>query len=290
MSHMINRATFKQVFQELDERFKNESVIVHPLHWQGVDVSKRPEMRSHELVNVTIRVSLFAEECLATYADMIGPNLPWADVHFEERVCGEPLNPPPSYKIWPWGTNAEKFTGPHGEFNHSYPERLWPKFAGMTDKGEIKGTWYDPEHVAEANAHDYVDEPYYLKPRRGIRWEYGDLNDVVALLRKDPLTRQAWIPLFFPEDTGIGDGARKPCTLGYQFLRRGNQLHIYYPLRSCDYVRHFRDDIYLAIRLLLWMLKQLRTVDPENWDRIHPGEYVMHATSLHIFANDFHKL
>lgn len=282
MAHLLNRTSFEAVFSELNTRFRTEALVVHPMHWQGVDVSKKPEMKSYELVNVTIRVPLWGEECLTTYREMIGPNLPWADVHFRERVGGEPLNPPPSYKIWPWGTNAEKFTGPHGEFNHSYPERLWPKFAGMTDKGEIKETRFDPEWNQNM---DFIPKPHH-----GIRWEYGDLNDVVALLHKDPLTRQAWIPLFFPEDTGVGDGARKPCTLGYQFMRRGNEMHIYYPLRSCDYIRHFRDDIYLAIRLLLWVLSQLRTRDPKSWDHVKPGEYVMHATSLHIFANDYHKL
>lgn len=282
MAHLISRTTFRSTFEELNTRLKNESNVVHPFHWQGIDVSKRPEMRSHELVNVTIRVPLYGEECLKTYAEMIGPNLPWADVHFAERVCGEPLNPPPSYKIWPWGTNAEKFTGPHGEFNHSYPERLWPKFAGKTDKGELKETRFDPEWSAY--------ESILNEMNKGIRHTYGDLNDVVGLMIKDPLTRQAWIPLFFPEDTGVGDNARKPCTLGYQFMRRGNEMHIYYPLRSCDYIRHFRDDIYLAIRLLLWVLSQLRERDEASWGRVKPGEYVMHATSLHIFANDFHKL
>lgn len=282
MAHQISRSTFEAMFNELDRRFREESIIVHPLHWQGMDVSKRPEMRCHELVNVTIRLPLNGEECVTTYQDLIGPNLPWADVHFAERVGGEPLNPPPSYKIWPWGTNAEKFTGPHGEFNHSYPERLWPKHAGMTDKGELKETRFDPNWPSYGSILN--------ETRRGIRWEYGDLNDVVALMHKDPLTRQAWIPLFFPEDTGIGDGARKPCTLGYQFMRRGTELHIYYPLRSCDYVRHFRDDIYLAIRLMLWVLSQLRELDPESWNNVVPGEYVMHATSLHIFVNDYYKM
>jgi hypothetical protein len=282
MAHLINRTSFDAVFRDLNNRFKTEAPVVHPMRWQGVDVSKRPEMRCYELVNVTLRVPLYGEECLTTYAEQISPNLPWADVHFKERVCGEPLNPPPSYKIWPWGSNAEKFTGPHGEFNHSYPERLWPKHAGMTDKGELKDTRFDPEWDAYGSVMNEM--------HRGIRHTYGDLNDVVALLHKDPLTRQAWIPLFFPEDTGIGDGARKPCTLGYQFMRRGNEMHIYYPLRSCDYVRHFRDDIYLAIRLLLWMLSQLRELEPKQWDFVKPGEYVMHATSLHVFTNDLAKL
>jgi hypothetical protein len=122
---------------------------------------------------------------------------------------------------------------------------------------------------------------------------------LVTLFLKDPMTRQGWIPLFFPEDTGWGDGGRKPCTLGYQFIVRddlgqGPRLHIYYPLRSCDYVRHMRDDIYLAIRLALWLLEQLREAEQKQnpqlkhfgWDKVVLGTYTMHATSLHVFAND----
>lgn len=121
---------------------------------------------------------------------------------------------------------------------------------------------------------------------RGINWSYGDLSDLVDLLAHEPTTRQAWIPLFFPEDTGTGDGGRKPCTLGYNFLCRRGQLHVWYPLRSCDFVRHFPDDCYLAVRLLLWVLDRCREIDPDVWDSVVPGTYAMHCTSLHVFAND----
>jgi thymidylate synthase len=123
----------------------------------------------------------------------------------------------------------------------------------------------------------------------GIRYSYGDLGDVVDLLHLEPMTRQAYIPLFFPEDTGVGDGGRKPCTLGYQFIMRHEMLHIYYPLRSCDFANHFADDVYLAVRLLLWILNQLRQRD-ERWTTVAPGTLTIHATSLHMFINDYHQM
>lgn len=290
----LSPQSFPALFHQLDQLFLSKSSVIHTERWQGADISKSPDMRTHELLNVSLSVPLHCSENLQNYRVRINPNLPWADIHFEERVCGEPLNPPPSYKVWPWGDNAEKFVNDHGQFNHTYPERLWPKFAGMTDRGELKATICDPDHVALQNSildslNDFEPAMSLKPPRRGIRWEYGDLRDVVNLLVREPLTRQAWIPLFFPEDTGIGDGGRKPCTLGYQFIVRQGQLHIYYPLRSCDYVRHFRDDIYLAIRLLLWVLGECRRASP-FWEDIVPGTYTMHCTSLHIFANDFIQL
>jgi thymidylate synthase len=135
-----------------------------------------------------------------------------------------------------------------------------------------------------------IVERDHLVPHKGIYWEYGDLQDLVEMLATEPYTRQAWIPLFFPEDTGIGDKGRKPCTLGYQFLVRDGELHMYYPLRSCDFIRHWRDDCYLAVRLLLWVLDRCRHVNPDFWADVVPGTYAMHMTSLHIFSSDVDSL
>ncbi len=162
------------------------------------------------------------------------------------------------------GKSADKFRA-QAKFNHTYPERFWPRFAGD-----------DPLRVLGQHA------------LRGIRFEYGDLASVIALLRKEPLTRQAYLPIFFPEDTGIGDGGRKPCTLGYQFIMREGELHCYYPMRSTDLIRHLRDDIYLAVRLLLWVLAQC-SVD-QAWSTVKPGSLTMHMTSLHCFVNDMRDL
>lgn len=284
----IEVRSFADAFTKLDHSFL-VATKVHTERWQGKDISRAPEMRSHELLNVSLEVPLSGVEDLDIWRLEISPNLPWADDHFEERICGEPLNPAMSYKHWPWATSAEKFVNAHGQFNHTYPERLWPKYAGRTDQGELTGTKYDPNYGDLEQMNDFLVGTM-PPPNSGIRWSYGDLGDLIELLANEPLTRQAWIPLFFPEDTGIGDGGRKPCTLGYQFIMRENQLHMYYPLRSCDYVRHFRDDIYLAIRLLLWVLNECRRINPTVWDKVRPGVYTMHATSLHIFANDYHQL
>jgi hypothetical protein len=46
-----------------------------------------------------------------------------------------------------------------------------------------------------------------------------------------------------------------------------------------------QDDIYLTIRLLIWVLNGCREID-EAWLDVHPGTFTMHCTSLHVFAND----
>jgi hypothetical protein len=259
----VNARSFLVLDSRLRNRMLNEGKRVHPARWQGLDISSRPDAEMVELLNVTMDIDLRGIPDLDHWRQEIRPNLPWADDHFLERVSGKPLNPPPSWAWWPWASSAKHFR--EGEkFNHTYPERYWPKEAG---------------------------EAPMLPTNFGIRGPYGDLNDVVELLRRDPLTRQAYLPIFFPEDTGVGDGGRKPCTLGYQFIVRENKLHVFYPMRSCDLLRHFRDDCYLTVRLALWVLEQLAATEGPNdnpfWTEIELGSLVMHTTSLHCFIGDF---
>ena len=47
------------------------------------------------------------------------PNLPWADDHFEERVCGLPLNPPPSHVNWPFAQRGNEKFGGTTKFSHT---------------------------------------------------------------------------------------------------------------------------------------------------------------------------
>jgi len=242
--------------------------------WQGRSVVNDPSARTYELRNVVMEVDLLGKEGLDHYRDDIRPNLPWADDHFLERVGGEPLNPGVQWENWPWASSADKFRTEQ-IFNHTYMERFWPKFAQTTPGGRL----YEDDETP-------IPTP---KPHQGISRAYGDLNDLVDLLVDDPTTRQAWIPLFFPEDTGPADGGRKPCTLGYQVLVRGGQAHLWYPLRSCDFIRHWPDDCYLAVRLLLWIIDQCR-VRSEFWHTVKPGPYGMHMTSLHLFENDRRNL
>lgn len=220
-------------------------------------------------------------EHLDIHREQIQPNLPWADDHFLERVGGEPLNPGEQWKHWPWSRSADGHRDSNGQFNHTYMERFWPKFAGLTADG---GLPQEPGMSYTITSH--------LGPRHGIRAPLGDLNDLIELMLRDPLTRQAYLPIYFPEDTGL-DG-RKPCTLGYLFLMRNNRLDVTYYIRSCDYVRHFRDDVYLTVRLLLWVLEQLRersvdTPSYDAWKTVHPGDMRMDVGSLHMFVNDWHK-
>jgi Thymidylate synthase len=257
---------FSLATKKASDLLRDYSYSVHPHHWQGIDVATRPEAEMREILNHSFQVSLGWCEDLDVWRRDIGPNLPWADLHFEEeRVSGEPINPGETWKIWPYGHSADKFRDATGQYNHSYAERYWPRFAGS-----------------------WLDDGSYGDGHHGIRYRYADLKDLVEQLVQDPLTRQAYLPVWFPEDGSHHD--RKPCTLGYHFIMRNNNLNCTYYIRSCDFMRHFRDDIYLTLRLQLWILDRLREADAETWNRVHVGMFTMHIVSLHIFINDYIKL
>lgn len=250
---------FADAIKAVGENLRRNSKLVHPDKWQGIDVAKRPEAAMHEVLHTSFAVMTGGNEDLQNLRADIGPNMPWADDHFRERVEGFPSNPGDTWRSWPWANAADKHRTEGEKFTHTYMERYWPK--------------YNAEGVK----------------RYGIMYEYGDLNNVVEHLAKHPESRQAFLPVWFPEDTGVTHEGRVPCTLGYHWIRRDDLLHTTYYIRSCDFYRHFRDDLYLSQRLTIWMLDRLRE-ESLNWSFVRPGLFVFHCVSMHLFVNDFRSL
>lgn len=253
----------------------NRGTLTEVPTWQALDVRDAPQGRTHELCDYSISALIPSQKNMA---DEIGANMPWAENQFLERVSGEPLNPGETYKEWPWYKGNVETHKAQGQFSHTYMERYWPR--GST-----------------------ILMPDGRRTREVPRHSIGDLNDVVNLLAREPATRQAYLPVFFPEDTGAVHGERIPCSLGYLFLVREGKLNITYYIRSCDFLRHFRDDVYMTARLCQWVLEQCqertlkdekygrdshRTVSP--WDQIQVGRLTMHIGSLHVFEGDLSKL
>lgn len=265
---------FRNLYVELQSKLLEQSAVDLG-EWQSQSTSEK--MR--ELLHVVFEWQM--PQTKEDLARETGARLPWAEDHFLERVGGEPLNPSPSEAWWPFASKKEGTNVAHkseGEaFSHTYPERMWPKDAGYPEDAHYSG------HM-------------------GIRFEYGDLQDVVNQLHKSPLTRQAYLPIWFPEDTGAVHGKRVPCTLGYHFIIRNGVLDISYFMRSTDLLRHFQDDVYLAVRLAQWVVDQLNreahqdaAYDLETTGAHEPigpgydlevGKLIFHTANLHIFDKD----
>lgn len=223
-----------------------------------------PEMVSRELRHITQYFDV--PEHASAWQEVVKPNLPWAEDHFQERVGGVPLNPPPEEANWPFAQQGNAAHKKDEKFSHTYPERFWPKFAG-SDNPEPDPHW-------DIN--------------QGIRFPYGDLNDLVDVLAKNPRSRQAYLPVWFPEDLyAAAEGERVPCTLGYHFLLRpDNCLDVTYNMRSCDMMRFYRDDVYMAGRLLQWVVYQVNMTEGDQKAELSPGDLVLHIANLHTFVGD----
>lgn len=257
MLHSANCTNLRHALSFLATELATKGTIRENQTWQGLQAHQK----MFEINHISFQSPIPPD--WAKIQEMVKPNLPWADNHFAERVGGIPTNPGEEYKNWPYYPKNDKAIRPD-KFTHTYQERFWPKYANTTNP---------------PNA-DYENRLEGHKGIMGIRYYYGDLKDVINLLKKDPYTRQAYLPIWFPEDTGAVHGGRVPCTLGYFFnMQEGKNLDITYYIRSCDFLRHLRDDIYMAIKLLQHVASKVDHF-------IYPGTITMHIENLHVFDGE----
>ena len=231
----VRGRTLGEGLKKLRHLLLTQGYTIQTESWQGTDAP--PVFLEVLHADLVAPMSNDAQEA----SDDVGATQPWADVHFDERTGGKPLNPPPSHTMWLKDT--DKYLSGKA-FSHSYPERMWaPK-------------------------------------SQGIRFQTGNLGDAVELLKKDPSTRQCYVPMWFPEDIVAANlGERVPCSFGWHFMLRGDQLHCSYHMRSCDVVRHLHNDLYFANRLTMWMIEK------SGLD-CKVGYLHFSSTSLHCFEND----
>ena len=249
-------------FQEMRTSLIRKLLETDPFNagtWQRLDVSGSSSHDTYELQQVTIFYPM--PQTIRDAVEFIQPDLPWAEGHFRERIAGQPVNPGAWHDKWPYHLNAEALHQHEGKYDHNYMERFWPTS---------------------------------LMPQ-GYRFKTGDLQDVIQLLIREPFTRQAYLPVWFPEDTGVAEGQRVPCTLGYQFMVRHNQLHLSYHLRSCEAYRHFTNDVYMAVRLAQEVANEVTLGWASNGVQGAPqalsmGHLHMTVGSFHGFVGDLDKL
>ena len=233
-----------QVIRNSFEDLKNNGEIARSQKWQAIDTPDD----LWEVINRYIQMDM--PETVEELGKQCDADLPWAEDHFQERIdpdCNH--NPGYEYQNWPYyRTNTEdndkKFRNEEQEyFSHTYMERFWPDTT-------IKGTGK-------------------------MGYNFGNFADTVEKLKKDNGTRQAFFAIWHPQDQR-DDGVRLPCTIGYHFLVRNGKLHIAYLIRSCDIMRHFKNDIYMTVRLAQYVRDQ---VDPN----IQLGQLSMWIGSLHCW-------
>lgn len=109
------------------------------------------------------------------------------------------------------------------------------------------------------------------------------LNKIINRLKEDSDSRQLWISLWNPNEDPdkLGGVSRVPCSLGYAFQVREGKLNIHYIMRSCDFATHFRNDVYLAIKLLEYVA---------NETGYPVGSFTHTMFSLHVYKKDIENV
>lgn len=231
--------------QEMVEEVKRDlaemGIVVRPATMQDKYVKGNPDYETKELQNYSY--------CLlnAKSQDIPGVTQPWADAEFEERVTD------------PWERDWE---GKRILFQA-------PKFINPGEAWKLRGeVWSEYMHDGKL-AYTYNE----------LLWNNDQLTKIMNRLKEDPDSRQLWISLWNPDKDPdfLGGVSRVPCSLGYGLQVRDGKLNLHYVMRSCDFVTHFRNDVYLAIKFLEWVAE--KTGYPV-------GDFTHTMFSCHVYNKD----
>lgn len=167
----------------------------------------------------------------------------WANMEFKERISGHPINPGTAYLQRK--DMWEQFLDKDGKFDYTYADRInrFVKYKGET---------------------------------------FTALEAVIELLKSDPDTRKAVLPIFTGSDCNYYEGNKRiPCSVYYGFFIREGKLNITYHQRSSDFVQHFGDDVYLAWCMMEYVAEKVG---------VKPGMLIHTIDSLHCYQKDWHLL
>lgn len=240
------------IYRNILEQFKENYKVVSRNSWQD----KQESFNFLEIKNCLTVINMNDIDPVYEFC----PDLPWSDVHFEERISGWPLNPTPSHKLW--NCKTEEHLNSEGKFDHTYPERFW---------------------FSKCKA-------------SGYRFENGDLSTLIEALKKNPLTRQAYLPIYTFEDLTAGlRNRRVPCTLGYHFTFNPDgdtyTFDVNYFMRSTDIMRHLHNDLYLCYKLTKHIFENVIDDATQKVKRVVKlGEMTFFTSNLHCFENDLYAL
>lgn len=236
---------FTECREEIKRDLAEMGHIVKPKSYQNKVVEGDPNFETKELRNYVYTIIQPQLSEVNKYA-----NQPWCDDEAKERFCGERLNPGEAYKhrkeLW------EEFMV-DGKQDYTYPER------------------FNPEVIAFEGY-----EPY--------TYDVDQLHEIAVELADNPDSRQCYLSIWEPADIQyIGGKKRVPCTLGYLFQVRDNELHITYMQRSCDFIEHYSNDVYLAIATAHELA---RRIEKEGGPQYSVGTFTHFIGSMHIYKKD----
>lgn len=125
----------------------------------------------------------------------------------------------------------------------------------------------------------YSDDGKTLNGAYGPRIKKSLLK-IVEILRNDPDSRRAVVPIYGKENAGL-NSKDIPCTIGFQFLIRNNKLDMIVNMRSNDIFLGFPYDTF---NFTMWQEYVACKLN------IEIGTYTHIANSLHFYEKDREKI
>ncbi len=189
------------------------------------------------------------------------PVQPWATAEWKDRVAAIMGNPSPLGTAW---------------MQRADDHMDWSEFIEYDGKPLPPGITL--ERMKQISPHAKND-PIRLAYSYGERFALNDqVMRIIRELRRNPNSRQLYIAMWDPHQDSERLGERRvPCSIGWHVMLRAGKLHLTYTMRSCDFVTHWENDVWLALNLLDFIC--LRTGHS-------PGRFSQFINSFHVYEKD----
>lgn len=188
----------------------------------------------------------------------------WAEAELKERLSGKCINPGKAWEL---------------------RKEVWEQFlveANEVERGVPDSYCFDYTYAERLNY--TIREPNFgdIGKYKAVVKFIPALEAVIKLLKFDPDTRKAVLPIFTNSDCNYYEGSRRiPCSMYYGFFIREGKLNMTYHQRSSDFVCHFGNDVYLAWRTMEYVADKVG---------VKPGHLIHTIDSLHCYKKDWHLL
>lgn len=233
-----------EMYEEVKRDLAEMGIEVHPKTMQDKCVEGNPDYYTKELQNYSYTL---LNPVPTDISNAMPVNKEWADAEFLERIMD-------GYdRRHEYGTGVHPWTPVNPGKAYKIREDVWNEYLGPNGKF----------------AYSYNERI----------WQNDQITKLIKRLSDDHDSRQIWLSIWDPnrDPNNLGGVSRVPCSLGYDFQIREGKLNMHYVMRSCDFVTHFSNDVYLAVRLLYWVASQIG---------VEVGTFTHTMFSLHVYNKD----